>query len=357
MDISRRPLILGAAYHGNRMPHHAYEDMRDMMRNGMDLVVHMLSHTDWDRHLKKMKEIIDISTEVGLESWVDNWGLGGPPGDKSHFLAYHPEAHQVYSNGEMDPVRACLNSEAFRGWIREWIDAVEFIGGRTIFWDEPHLPLKRNADKTYSKTYACACPRCRELFRVKYGYDMPDEINGDVSAFRLDTIRDYFADVTAYSASKGMKNVVCVMPGEDGQYGIGISTLDSICAVPTLDNIGSDPYWLGYPMEEIGSPYEFVYSRTKQTIGIADHYGKDHNIWIQTYSTPRGREEEIVEAAAAAYDAGARTIIAWGYYGSESNNYAAKNPEKTWVATGEAFRRVREMERNHILEERRARVK
>ena len=88
-----------------------------------------------------------------------------------------------------------------------------------------------------------------------------------------------------------------------------------------------------------------------------DHYGKDHNIWIQTYSTPRGREEEIVEAAAAAYDAGARTIIAWGYYGSESNNYAAKNPEKTWTATCAAFRRVREMERDRILGERRARVR
>ena len=53
--------------------------------------------------------------------------------------------------------------------------------------------------------------------------------------------------------------------------------------------------------------------------------------------------------------AGARTIIAWGYYGSESNDYAAKNPEKTWVKTCEAFRRVREMERDAILGENRKR--
>ena len=88
--MERKPLILGAAYHGNRMPHHAREDMRDMMRNGMDLVVHMFSHTDWDRHKEKMREILSISEEVGLESWVDNWGLAGPPGDKSHLLSYHP---------------------------------------------------------------------------------------------------------------------------------------------------------------------------------------------------------------------------------------------------------------------------
>ena len=132
--------------------------------------------------------------------------------------------------------------------------------------------------------------------------------------------------------------------------------VDDVDSIPTLHNIGSDPYWLGHPMEKIGSPYEYVYSRTLQTVGAADYYKRDHNIWIQTYSTPRGREEEIVEAAAAAYDAGARTIIAWGYYGSESNDYAAKNPEKTWVTTCEAFRRVREMERDRILAERRAKV-
>ena len=225
----KRPLILGAAYHGNRMPHHAYEDLRDMMRNGMDLVVHMLSHTDWDRHLNKLKEIVTISTDVGLESWIDNWGLGGPPGDKSHFLAYHPEAHQYYSNGEMDPVRACLNSEAFRSWVHEWIDAVEYIGGRTIFWDEPHLPLKEAGGGRYSSVYTCACPHCRELFRARYGYEMPEEINKDVERFRLDTIRDYFEDVTRYSAAKGIRNVVCVMLGEHN--GISLATLDSICGV------------------------------------------------------------------------------------------------------------------------------
>ena len=351
----KKPLILGAAYHGNRMPHHAYEDMRDMMRAGMDLVVHMFSHTDWDRHLNKMKEILAISEEVGLTSWVDNWGLGGPPGDKSHFLAYHPEAHQYYSDGTMDPVRACLNSEAFRTFTKDWINAVEYIGGKTIFWDEPHLPL-RKVDGAYTGAYACACPRCRELFHARYGYDMPGEINDDVRSFRLETIRSYFAEVTSYSAQKGMQNVVCVMLGDNDQFGIGLSTLDTICSIPTLHNIGSDPYWLGHSLKEIGSPYEFVYRNARKNIEISERYGKDHNIWIQTYATPRGREEEIVEAAEAAYDAGARTIIAWGYYGSDSNDYAAKNPEKTWMATREAFRRVRDLERDEILRERRGRV-
>ena len=90
------PLHIGAAYHGNRMPSHAYNDLKSMAAQGFDTVVHMLSHTDWERYTKAMKEIIAMSDHLGFDVWVDNWGLGGPPGDKSHFLAYHPEAHAYF---------------------------------------------------------------------------------------------------------------------------------------------------------------------------------------------------------------------------------------------------------------------
>ena len=46
-ELSEKLLRLGAAYHGNRMPHHAYQDLSDMASHGMNLVVHMFSHTDW----------------------------------------------------------------------------------------------------------------------------------------------------------------------------------------------------------------------------------------------------------------------------------------------------------------------
>ena len=64
-------LLTGAAYHGNRMLHHAQADLRDMADNHMNLVVHMFSHTDWDRHCRVMKDMVEISKEAGLEVWVD----------------------------------------------------------------------------------------------------------------------------------------------------------------------------------------------------------------------------------------------------------------------------------------------
>ena len=346
--MKQSPLRLGAAYHGNRMPVHARADLLDMATHGMDLVVHMFSHTDWERHKNVMKDIVAISQDVGLEVWVDNWGLGGPPGDKSHFLAYYPDSHMYLSNGEMDPMRACLNSPDFRRFTKEWIDAVAFLGAKTIFWDEPHMPQKTVNGRTY---YGCTCPRCRKRFEEKYGRPMPEIADADANTFGTDSIVDYFREMTEYSASRGLKNVVCVMLGT---YGMSLEVVDRICSLPYMDNIGSDPYWVGKKQANPDlNVYEFVYNGTKENIRVSNQFKKDHNIWIQTYNNPRGQEEDIVVAAEAAYDAGARTILAWGYYGSQSNDYAAQNAPVTWAKTCEAFARVRNMERDGILAENR----
>jgi hypothetical protein len=97
-----------------------------------------------------------------------------------------------------------------------------------------------------------------------------------------------------------------------------------------------------------------VYGYTKQMMDIATEYEKEHNVWIQTYAVPAGREDEIVQAAEAAYDAGGRCVLAWSYAGGESNDYRADRPERTWIATVEAMRRIRQLERDRILAENRA---
>jgi hypothetical protein len=126
------------------MPSHAREDMKEIVNADMDIVVHMFSHMDWDRHTHAMKDIISMSEDMGLEVWVDNWGIGGRPGDVSHYLSLHPEDHMIYSNGDMDPYQVCLNSAEYRKFVKTWLDTVKSIGGKTIFWDEPHLRAKKS---------------------------------------------------------------------------------------------------------------------------------------------------------------------------------------------------------------------
>ena len=59
-------LRMGTAYHGNRILKHVREDMEDIARHNMNLVVHMFTHTDWERHLGVMKDIVSASRDAGL---------------------------------------------------------------------------------------------------------------------------------------------------------------------------------------------------------------------------------------------------------------------------------------------------
>ena len=357
MDTTKK-LRTGAAYYGNRMLSHAIADMQDMSRAEMDIVVHMLSHTDLERSLSVMKDIFKASEDAGLEIWVDNWGIGGAPGDKGHFLAYHPEAHSYYGDGIMHPYQICLNSPAYRDFVKHWIDTVAELGGKTVFWDEPNIPHVRvdGKDAYYS---ACTCPNCKKLFEDRFNKKMPLIMDADVSKFRNDVMIEYHNFISEYSHSLGLKNVICFMPYQLGGMTKQSETdkllnfdIDAICAMPYIDNVGTDPYW--YHDSSL-NPYEYNYKSTKLCIEKADAHGKDHNIWIQGYNAPRGREEEIIEATEAVYDAGARTILSWSYNGAESHSYRSANPMRSWACTLEAFRRIKSMERDRILAENRKR--
>jgi hypothetical protein len=237
------------------------------------------------------------------------------------------------------------------------------LGGKTLFWDEPnipHVPIP-GTDDHYS---ACTCPTCRKLFEERYGKRMPAVMDRDVSLFRNDVMIEYHNFITQYASSLGMKNIVCFMPYQ--LSGMRKQTekekllnfdIDAVCSMPYVDSIGTDPYWYGADTYLFGdapqSPYEYNYNATKLCIEKANKHGKDHNIWIQGYGAPAGREEEIIEATEAAYDAGAKTILSWSYRAAESHSYRSSNVERSWLSTVEGLKRIKSMERDRILAENR----
>ena len=343
-----KPLKTGVAYHGNRMPSHAREDLKEIVDADMDIVVHMLSHMDWDRHISAMKDIVSMSEDMGLEVWIDNWGIGGRPGDYSRYLACYPDDHMIFGNGKRDNYQACLNSPDYRAFVKKWIDAVATIGGKTIFWDEPQI-LGAPIGENKQWEYCCHCPRCKKLFEERYNKPMPRELTPEFSEFRVNTIIDFFREVTDYANACGMKNTACIMPGENAEkmFGITMQGSHDLIALPAIDSIGYDPYWFGNGVD----PYEFVYNETKSAISMSDAHGKGHNIWIQGYNAPRGKEEEIILATEAAYDAGAKTILSWSFHAGESNNYASENAQKSWNMTVEGLKRVKARDRDRMWEE------
>ncbi|MBO5219566.1 MAG: hypothetical protein J6C52_09065 [Clostridia bacterium] len=325
-------LRLGTAYHCNRILRHVEEDMVDIVNHNMNLVVHMFTHNDMDRHSKVMKDIIAISEDKGLEVWIDNWGLDCGPGDKSYFTATCPEAKAVFADGTPVRLKPCYNSPEFRKFTKEWLDRVAEIGGKTIFWDEPHMQM----DAAHG--YACRCERCQKLFEERYHRPMPVEMDDDVAEFRTWTLVDYFTEITDYAHSLGLINTGCIMFSPS--HGISLDSIDRLLSIPHFDNVGCDPYWNGGP-STAPAIYDYVYSRSKKALDTAAQYKKDHNIWIQAYGFRAGREDEIVIASEAAYDAGARTILTWSFRGGESNDYRAENTDRIWQITGEAFGRLR----------------
>ena len=324
-------LDIGVAYHGNRILKHVKDDMQDIVSHNINRVVHMFTHNDMNRHKNVMKDIFSVTKDLGLDFWVDNWGLGGPPGDVSHILQYYPGSHQVLSDGTVSPVKVCFNSKDYVNFTKQWLEMVKECGGNKIFWDEPHIETREDG------VDACCCPTCRKLFEERYSKPMPPTATDEVKEFQNLSMYSYFSEVTKYAKSLGMENIVCLMTTSD-QFTI------SLMKLPEIDDVGTDPYWIGHSID----PYEHVYERTKLFIDTAKEYNKKTHIWIQTYSNPSGCEDDIYYATDAAYDAGARNILAWSYRGGEACDYRAQNCDRVWQVTCDAMRRIKDRNLDEI---------
>ena len=342
-----RTLKLGTAYHGGRFLHQVEQDMRDIARHNMNTVVHMYTHNDWTRRPKLMADIVKASEDQGLEVWMDNWGMDGGPGDKFFWTAIHPECKAVFADGTPTPYKPCFNQPVFRQFTKSWVDAIGETGCKTLFWDEPCFA---NSDE---HGWSCYCPTCQKLFEERYNKKMPTELTPEVAQFRADTLVEYFTEITDYAHSCGMVNTGCIMFAPSA--GTGMETIERLLAVPHFDNVGCDPYWTWCckTPEEV---YKYNYDKTKENLDYCAKFGKDHNVWVQGFGFERGRDDEMILAANAIYDAGARTIFTWSYFGGESEDYRAANCELNWAIQGELCAELRRKHFNKMLDEIRAKI-
>jgi hypothetical protein len=182
---------------------------------------------------------------------------------------------------------------------------------------------------------------------------MPTELTDEVAQFCADTLVEYFTEITDYAHNNGMINTGCIMFAPSA--GTGMDTIERLLAVPHFDNVGCDPYWThAYKTpEEI---YKYNYDKTKTNLEYCEKFGKDHNVWVQGFGFARERDDEMIIAANAIYDAGARTIFTWSYFGGESEDYGADNCELNWAIQGEICAELRRKHFNKMLDEIRAKI-
>lgn len=327
-------LKLGASYFGIRDPRHVRKDLEEMKEKGCNAVLHTFSENDYQFYRETMKEIVDLSKDEGMETYIDPWGVGGVFGGEafSKFLVDNTEARQILSDGRPAP-SACPNNKDFRKFLRNWIDAAVETGSDYIFWDEPHffLPEWHGID-----AWGCRCKTCRKLFEERHGYPMPKKINKDIREFKEDCLYEFLEDMTKTAKKKGGKNALCLLPDWQNKEKVK-DNWKRYAKLDSLDIFGSDPYWI--LADQSRSDFEFY---TKKTLELSDNHGKEAQIWVQAFKIDKEDEKKPAEDVLKAHDIGIKNIMAWSFRGtSYMSSISCKNPEKVWSEITSAYKKIR----------------
>ncbi len=357
----------GVSYFSSRTLRHVREDLRNIVDHGCTYVVHCYTETDLAYYRETMRAIADATREAGLEVWFDPWGVAGVFSGETltRFPLDHPETWQVLSDGRRVGA-SCPNHPDTRKFLREWIDACAAAGGDVLFWDEPHFytGLWR---RDFSGAWACRCVVCLSLFHDRYRHPMPADFTLEVRAFRESSLTELLTDLCRYGHEKGMRNALCLLPtdltargfpqpeqrlrqalerraGEanpgavESMMHVGVGDLDTAAAIPGLDIFGCDPYWYLF-----GTDAEsFMRAYGEAAKAAADERSLGLQLWVQAFSVPEGREEELRDGLRVAADVGATHVAAWSFEGTASmSQIRCARPEVVWSILGEEFRRLR----------------
>jgi hypothetical protein len=332
-----------------------------MVEHGCTYIVHCLTETDLAYYRQTMADIVRITHEAGLEAWLDSWGVAGIFSGETftRFPLQHPETWQVLSDGRRVPA-ACPNHPATRQFFRQWVEAAATTGADVLIWDEPHFYVGVWAGDL-SGAWACHCDVCQATFRERFGTALPQRFDEQARAFREASLLDLLADVCHLGHEKGMRNALCLFPTGHRRMGfpeveerlarlapnedalaaflhIGIDDWDAAAAIADLDIFGCDPYWYLF-----GADAErFMRAYGQRAAEAARVHSRSLQLWVQAFSVPEGREEELKLGLAVAAELGATHVAAWSYEGTASmSQIRCARPEVVWRVLGEAFRDLR----------------
>jgi hypothetical protein len=357
----------GVSYFSSRTLRHVRADLQDIVEHGCTYVVHCFTELDLAYYRESMREVAKATHDAGLEVWFDPWGVAGVFSGETftRFPLDHPETWQLLSDGRRAPV-ACPNHPETRAFLRQWIDAAATAGGDVLFWDEPHFHVGIWRGDL-SGAWACRCDVCLRLFREQHEGDMPMEFTPEVRAFREASLLGLLTELCRHGRDRGMRNALCLLPTDLSAHGfpepadrlrralerrlsdappgaieamlhVGVGDFDSAAAIPDLDIFGCDPYWYFFGTD----PEAFMRKYGEAAKAASEKYGRGLQLWVQAFSVPEGREEELRTGLRVAAEVGATHIAAWSYEATASmSQIRCPRADLVWDILGEEFRRVR----------------
>ncbi len=317
---------IGASYFGNRILRHVAADMDDLAARGFTGVLHTMSENDLTYYRDTIGRLVEISHAAGLFVQVGPWGVGRTFGGEAEslFVANHPHVGQVLDSGR--PVAAgCLNSEAYREFVRSWAAAAVETGADQIFWDEPHWAHPAHFDEPLER-WGCRCARCVQRWCDETGDDdLPAELTAEVRVFRERCLVEFLGELTAYVAGLGGRSTVCLLPHTSGS--LGVADWSAVARLPGLATLATDPYWKAFG-EPVGP---FVTEFSERVAQQAAAAGIEPQIWIQGFRLGPEDGDDIRAAVVAARAAGVEDLWTWGYEACGHMSYLeTKEPEQVW---------------------------
>jgi len=319
---------MGTSYFGNRMIQHVKKDLEELKIKGFTDILHTVSENDLKFYRGTMKEIIQVSKEMGFTVTVSPWSIGLVFGGEafSEFHIHHPEACQVTQEGKSLP-QACFNHPVFRGFMKAWMDAVSEMGADYILWDEPHWAGQGGWYFIEEKAWTCRCEACRQTFLKVYACEMPAEWNEDIENFRKDVMIDFLDELSRYALGLKMRNIVCFFPNRKKL--IVPPEWEKAAGLEAVEIFATDPYWVGSNF----AADEFVDFYVKAAVDIARRTGTKPQLYIQNFRIAEGKERDVSKAVEAGRKNGIRDFYAWGFNSCAHMSFLrSDNPDIAFAA-------------------------
>jgi hypothetical protein len=309
--FGRNGMRIATSYFGNRTVRHVAADMRQLRAEGFDVVVHTMSEHDLAFHRGTMGEIVAATRDAGLEVWMDPWGVGGVFGGEafSRIALQQPDWLQTTADGTRLPA-CCPSHPGFREFVAGWIAAVCEIGVDAVFWDEPQF--HENLDREHG----CSCRHCLQVATER---DVERETPARAQ------LASFLEWACAVVAGEHRSSAICLLPPGDGNA--PLLDWDAVARMPGVFSLGCTPFWALHAVE----PERFIGDIGRRLVATTSNASIASHLWIQGFSIPVGREDEIRRAVLAAGDVAPDMIAIWGWdCCAAMSHLACGRPEIAW---------------------------
>ena len=323
---------IGLSYVPAHRPYHIESDMKHMKSIGCTEVLFALQ----ENHVRTLDGAIrygaKIAKENGLRPYAIAWGFantfGG--GRMSMLLLEDTGMWRMKKDGTPVPM-VCLNNPRIVEHFVEIAGLFRDNGYEGIFIDEPTVQ-------------ECFCDRCRALFSDRHGNDIAQsEGTPEYAAFQKETVSIFTGAVCkgVKTLDPGFKTLACIMP-------VDREIFDAVAAIPELDILGTDPYWL-IPEPPItmmsiqpGSvtSLEDAVDYARLIKGVCAKAGKASQIWLNCWGITRGKEEDIYTGGKQLAAVGCDAIYTWTYRAGLGTPEECEDMVKSWASVERLYREL-----------------